>query len=115
VFKSSKVILFLFLFVLFLTAGKATYAVKVDPTRPFGHKASSVTASKGNKLVLESIIHGNGISTVVISGKVLKILDYIGEYQLTDVNKESVVLRSKTERIKLSVLKRNVVKVSVAK
>lgn len=112
-FKLSNVILFLF--VLVLMTSEKSYAAKVDPTRPFGHKASSEKASQGKKLVLESIIHGNGISTVVISGKVLKMLDYIGEYQLTGVNKESVVLRSKTERIKLNVFKSNFVKASVAK
>jgi MSHA biogenesis protein MshK len=66
-------------------------------------------------MVLESIIHGDGIHTVVISGKVLKTLDYIGEYQLTAVNDQSVILRSKTERLKLNVFKGSVVKQRVAK
>jgi len=82
-----------------------------DPTRPFGHSATLSATSNGKKLVLESIIHGDGVHTVVINGKVLKTLDYIGEYQLTAVNDQSVILRSKTQRLKLQVFKSNVVKV----
>ena len=91
------------------------YAAKVDPTRPFGHKASSTVIPGSKKMVLESIIHGDGIQTVVISGKVLKTFDYIGEYQLTAVNEQSVILRSKTQQLKLNVFKGNVIKTSVAK
>ena len=90
-------------------------ASQVDPTKPFGHKASSALTSNDKKMVLESIIHGNGTNTAIISGKVLKILDYIGEYQVMTINKQSVVLRSKTERIKLTIFKRNIVKASAAK
>lgn len=90
-------------------------AEKVDPTKPFGHKVPSKMTPEGKKMVLESVIHSNENSTVVISGKVLKKLDYIGEYQLTKVNKESVVLRSKSESIKLSIFKGNLVKVSPTK
>jgi MSHA biogenesis protein MshK len=82
-----------------------------DPTRPFGHSATSSVAPNGKKLVLESIIHGDGIHTVVISGKVLKPFEYIGEYQLTAVNEQSVILRSKTTRLKLDIFKSNVVKI----
>lgn len=90
-------------------------AAKVDPTRPFGHSASSTVTPGGKKMVLQSIIHGEGIQTVVISGKVLKMLDYIGDYQLTEVNKQSVILRSKTQRLKLTVFKGSVIKSSIAK
>lgn len=88
-------------------------AEKVDPTRPFGHNPSSAVVLGEKEMVLESIIHGDGIHTVVISGQVLKTFDYIGEYQLTAVNDQSVILRSKTERIKLNVFKSNLVKTSV--
>ncbi len=104
----------IFLFIVNFAASQA-FAAKVDPTRPFGHKASSAATPSGQKMVLESIIHGNGIQTVVISGKVLKISDYIGEYQLTVVNEQSVILRSKTQRLKLDIFKGKVVKMSDAK
>lgn len=88
-------------------------ATQFDPTRPFGHSVSSTVTPSGKKMVLESIIHGDGIHTVVISGKVLKTFDYIDEYQLTAVNDQSVILRSKTKRLKLTIFKNNIVKMSV--
>lgn len=82
-----------------------------DPTRPFGYNATSSVTPNGEKLVLESIIHGDGVHTVVINGKILKTFDHIGEYQLTAVNDQSVILRSKTQRLELHVFKSNVMKV----
>lgn len=111
-FKSSIGIQLFFLGVLI---SNQAYAAQNDPTRPFGHNASSMATPDGKKMVLESIIYGDGIHTVVISGKILKMFDYIGEYQLTAVNDQSVVLRSKKQRLKLTIFKGNVVKVSIAK
>jgi MSHA biogenesis protein MshK len=113
VFKSSHT--FLFLFILASMTSQTAYAAKLDPTRPFGHRTSANVTPEGKKMVLESIIYGDGIHTVVISGKVLKIFDYIGEYQLTAVNGQSVILHSKTQRLKLDVFKGNIVKASIAK
>jgi MSHA biogenesis protein MshK len=84
-----------------------------DPTRPFGHSVTSPVTPNSQKLVLESIIHGDGIHTVVINGKVLKTFDHIGEYQITAVNDQSVILRSKTQRLKLHVFKPNVLKIKI--
>lgn len=92
-----------------------SYAAKVDPTGPFGHSGSLSQVAAEKKLVLESIIHGNGIHTVVISGKVMKTNDTIGEYRLTAVNDKSVILRSDTQRLKLHIFKENVVNVHVVK
>ena len=89
-------------------------ASQVDPTKPFGHSASSI-AFDNDKMVLESVIHVNDTYIVIISGKILKISDYIGEYQLTEADKKSVVLNSKTEQIKLTILKSDIVKTSVSK
>jgi len=88
-----------------------TVLANTDPTRPFGHSAVPSVILKGQKLVLESIIHGDGVHTVVINGKVLKTFDRIGGYQLTAVNDQSVILRSKTQRLKLHIFKSNVVKI----
>jgi len=85
-------------------------ASSVDPTRPFGHTKGSSALVNGNKLVLESIIHGDGIHTVVINSKVLKVGDSIVGYRLVAVNDDSVVLRSETERLKLYVFKAKVLK-----
>jgi len=90
-------------------------AGNVDPTRPFNHKASSNVSLNVKKLVLESIIHGKGIHTAVINGKMLKPGESIREYRLVAVNDDSVVLRSETERLKLFVFKGNVFKRMVVK
>ncbi len=86
-------------------------AASVDPTRPFDQSASKGALPGKNKLVLESIVHGNGIHTVVINGKVLKPKETIGQYQLLAVNDDSVILQSATERLKLYVFKASVLKV----
>jgi len=112
VFKSNIISLLLLVVTIVTTQ---VFATQSDPTRPFGHSASSTVTPGGKKMVLESIIHGDGIHTVVISGKVLKTFDYIGEYQLTAVNDQSVILRSKTKRLKLTIFKNNIVKSSVVK
>ena len=111
-FKSSIGIQLFFLGVLIVNQA---YAAQNDPTRPFGHSATSMATPDGKKMVLESIIYGEGIHTVIISGKILRIYDYIGEYQLTAVNDQSVILHSKKQRLKLTIFKGNVVKASIAK
>lgn len=100
-------------FLLVLACTITQVLAETDPTRPFNHSATSVVSPKGEKLVLESIIHGDGIHTVVINGQVLKTFDHIGEYQLTAVNDQSVILRSKTQRLKLNIFKREAVKIKV--
>jgi MSHA biogenesis protein MshK len=84
-----------------------------DPTSPFGYNGAYSMTPESQKLVLESIIHGDGVNTVVISGKVLSTFDHIGEYQLTAINAQSVILRSETERLKLHIFKNDVVKVKI--
>ncbi len=86
-------------------------AVSVDPTRPFGQASSNSAVSKEEKLVLESIVHGDGIHTVVINGKVLKPQEKIGQYRLVAVNNDSVILRSETERLKLYLFKASVLRI----
>jgi len=98
---------------LFIFMETNALAKNIDPTGPFGHKPSPVDSMKETKtLVLEAVIHGNGIHTVVINGKVLKMFDTIGEYKITAVNDQSVILRSDERRIKLTVFKNNLVKYS---
>lgn len=101
----------LFVFVCGFVLSINQVLANTDPTRPFGHSASASVLPEGKKLVLESIIHGDGVHTVVINGQILKPYDHIGEYQLTAVNDQSVVLRSKTQRLKLHVFKPNILKI----
>lgn len=109
-FKLATSLIFCFIFY-----SASILASNVDPTSPFGYSPTLTQKAAEKKLVLESIIHGDGIHTVVINGKVLKPQDTIGEYKLTAVNDKSVVLRSKTQRLKLHIFKENAVNVSVVK
>ena len=112
VFKITRVILALSLFV-FMEANAV--AKNIDPTGPFGHKISSPAMITEKVLVLEAIIHGSGIHTAVINGKVLKMFDTIGGFKITAVNDQSVILRSDTQRLKLYIFKNNIVKNSTVK
>ncbi len=82
-------------------------AADTDPTRPFGVSGSgnngSLSANEG--LQLTSIIHGDGIHTAVINGKIYKMFDYVGEYRITAINSHSVIMRSKTKRLKIDIFK----------
>lgn len=83
----------------------------IDPTRPFGQGVVSTNGEQAvNSLVLQSIVHGDGIHTAVINGKVIKPGEYIGQYQLVAINDASVVLRSDDERLTLNVFKQRIIK-----
>jgi hypothetical protein len=85
-----------------------------DPTKPLSaggfSKVSKVEAATKAELILESIIHGYEVHTAVINGQVLKVGDFIRQYELVAVYNTSVVLRSAEKRLKLSVFSRVVVK-----
>lgn len=91
------------------------YSANVDPTGPFGQGRALSQVAAEKEFILESIIHGDGIHTVVINGKVMKPNDAIGEYRLAAVNDQSVVLLSETQRLELHIFKDNVVNVSDVK
>jgi MSHA biogenesis protein MshK len=82
-------------------------ATEQDPTKPFEYSNIMTGQKNINKgFVLSSIIHGDGIHTAVINKKIYHIFDYIDEYKITAINSDSVILRSKSERLKLSIFKR---------
>ncbi|MEW6994115.1 hypothetical protein AADZ84_07630 [Colwelliaceae bacterium MEBiC 14330] len=92
-----------------------------DPTRPFGVSGTGVNGEevRDGGFKLTSIIHGDGIHTAIINGKIYKMFDYVGEYRLTAINSHSVILRSKTKRLKINIFnpqgfKSNVVENTVA-
>ena len=80
-------------------------AAYIDPTKPFGVTGSSNNSQLKNKagFKLTSIIHGDGIHTAVINGKIYQMFDYLGEYRITGINSHSVILRSKVKRLKLKI------------
>lgn len=89
-------------------------AQDIDPTKPLSDTGFSsntqAEAAKKAELILESIIHGFEVHTAVINGQVLKVGDFIHQYELVAVNNTSVVLRSAEKRLKLSVFSSVVVK-----
>ena len=97
-----------------------SFAASVDPTRPFGASGSgSSQLKRDGGFKLTSIIHGDGIHTAVINGKIYKMFDYVGEYRITAINSHSVILRSKSKRLKINIFKHkgfksNVVATAVA-
>ena len=104
-------------FNLFLSAGlivvattlisPISLAADVDPTRPFGVSGSGSDSKlkRDGGFLLTSIIHGDGIHTAVINGKIYNMFDYVGEYRITAINSHNVILRSKTKRLKINIFK----------
>lgn len=82
-----------------------------DPTKPFGVVSSSYgEVTKVKTMTLDSIIHGAGVHTAIINGKLVKVGDYIGEFKLVAVNDKSVLLRSEEESKKLFIFSELVAK-----
>jgi MSHA biogenesis protein MshK len=104
VFKAAINCIYLVLTVVIVNVALAS---EQDPTKPFEYSNTIIGQKDINKgFVLSSIIHGDGIHTAIINKKIYRIFDYIDEYQITAINSDSVILRSKTERLKLNVFKR---------
>ena len=85
----------------------ASQAADIDPTRPFGVSGtgSNKQLQQDEDFRLTSIIHGDGIHTAVINGKIYNMFDYVGKYRVTAINSHSVILRSKTKHFKIHIFK----------
>ena len=108
VFKTQfNSIFIVLLFLITLLPSTVSLAESVDPTRPFGMSGSgdNTYVKREGGFILTSIIHGDGIHTAVIDGKIYKMFDYVGEYRITAINSHSVILRSKTKRLKIDIFK----------
>ena len=101
-----------YVFIALILTAHFAVAQGADPTKPFSMTSGSSAKAMSTKgpLVLESIIHGNKIHTAVINGQVMQVGDVIGEHRLVAVNNDSAVLRTLTERVKLSVFSGVIVK-----
>lgn len=77
-----------------------------DPTRPLSHNsrvtAGTLLVGDDKKLELQSIIKSGEQLTAVISGKLLKLDDRIGQYQVSQITKSYVLLVSGEDKLKLS-------------
>jgi MSHA biogenesis protein MshK len=81
-------------------------AAELDPTKPFEYSGATVGQENDkNGFVLSSIVHGEGIHTAVINQNIYQLFDYIGEYQITAINSDSVILSNKAERLRLNIFK----------
>ena len=100
-----KLILIVVALSLFISS--TSLAADTDPTRPFGvggtMSSGELRAEEAFKLT--SIVHGDGIHTAVINGKIYNMFDYIGEYRITAINSHSVILRNKSKRLKVNIFK----------
>jgi MSHA biogenesis protein MshK len=106
-----KQVITLFIILTLVSITFNSVAATNDPTKPFGLGAiTSGTNVAVKSLILQSIVHGDGIHTAVINGKVIKPGEYINQYRLVAINDDSVVLRSDDERLKLYVFKQRVLK-----
>jgi hypothetical protein len=86
-------------------------AQQSDPTRPFGANNAAVKKSKENQLVLQSIVDQGGEKNAIVSGKLLKLGDKIGQYRLDEINKNQVILISAEKRLTLPLFSNVVAKI----
>jgi len=86
-------------------------AKQTDPTRPFSGSSAAVKKAKVNQLVLQSIVEQGGEKSVIVSGKLLKLGDKIGQYRLDEINTNQVTLISAEKRLTLPLFSNVVAKI----
>lgn len=94
-----KFIIIVFLLVL----SYQSHAQNIDPTKPLSASSRAGTEEIKKGLILETIIHSSKKKSAIISGKLMKVGDYIGGHELIVVNPSNVILSSDGERLKLSI------------
>ncbi|MDX2165298.1 MAG: hypothetical protein SFW07_07795 [Gammaproteobacteria bacterium] len=69
-----------------------------DPTQPSpeGSYVDNFDGTSSHGLRLDGIFSEPNKSTIIINGKVLHIGESIGDYKVTEISKNSVTLKSKT-------------------
>lgn len=86
-------------------------AQQLDPTRPLSSVGQAKSSTeKNNELILQSIINNGHDNNVVISGRLYKVGERVGQYRLTAIKNNSVVLTSRTKTITLGLFSEVVVK-----
>jgi MSHA biogenesis protein MshK len=100
----------LFLAALIMTCSLLSQAKNLDPTKPLSVSSSVGVEEVKKGLTLETIIHGSKNKSAIISGKLMKVGDYIGDHKLITVNSSNVILLADDERIKLSMFSNVVTK-----
>ncbi|WP_426359757.1 hypothetical protein ACPUVO_05890 [Pseudocolwellia sp. HL-MZ19] len=95
---------------LLVTFSLQSQAQDIDPTKPLSGSSSVSKVENKKSLTLETIIYSDKNKSAIISGKLMKLGDYIGEHELIIVNASHVILRLDEERIKLSMFSNIVTK-----
>ncbi|GLX77873.1 hypothetical protein tinsulaeT_12130 [Thalassotalea insulae] len=80
-----------------------SHSQSVDPTRPLSASYQGATTQKQfSQYVLQSIIDSGQRKKVVINGKLMSLGDRIGQYQLSAIKDNSVVLSSPDKELAMS-------------
>lgn len=95
---------------LLATFSPLNHAQDVDPTKPLSGSGHVDKEEYKKGLNLETIIYSAKNKSAIISGKLMKVGDYIGDHELITVNASHVILRSDEERVKLSMFSNVVTK-----
>lgn len=100
----------LILMTLLATFSLHNQAQNIDPTKPLTGSTHVGKEEYKKGLNLETIIYSTKNKSAIISGKLMKVGDYIGDHELITVNASHVILRSNEERLKLSMFSNVVTK-----
>ncbi len=84
-------------------------AQELDPTKPFTKVALDKDSVQKNFKLYSVIISGQS-KKAMINNQVLAIGDSLGEFKVTDILKNSVILTSSSESIELSLFANGLVK-----
>jgi len=98
------------LIMLMFISSHYSVAQNVDPTKPLTSFTLNNTEEVKKGLVLETIIYRHKTKSAIISGKLMKVGDYINEHELIAVNTSDVILSSNGERLTLSMFSHVVAK-----
>lgn len=82
----------------------------IDPTRPLSGVTTAQSKVAKNRLVLQSIVENEHSRKAIINGKILKVGDSIGQYELVAINARTVVLNSLQKEMELSLFSATVAK-----
>lgn len=97
------------LIVLFLASASGANAQELDPTKPFTKVALDKDSVQENFKLYSVIISGRS-KKAMINDKVLSIGDTLGEFKVTNILKNSVILTSSSETIELALFANGLVK-----
>ncbi len=97
------------LVLLMLISGSLVHAVELDPTKPF-NQISVEQANINQHFVLYSIIRNGSSASAIINEQTLGVGDFIGDYQVSDIQQNQVILSNSEETLALSLFSNDLIK-----